>query len=302
MGGGGNIFNIDINDLFFELEDLNNFADDNTIDAAKSSIEEVIYKLEDDLKIVLDWLKINGFVANPKKFQFMILGLKKPHKLGLDINSTMIKSVKSVKLLGVIIDDILSFKGHVSKMCSKAKNSYSALRRIKYFTFNENMSLLINSSFTSNFNYCPLIWMFCGKLPNQEIENIHRKALKLVSNNTNATYEELLLENGSISIHKRNLQLLMIEIYSCYNKMNPSFLWGLIEPKNMSDRSLRSNFLLNLPKTKTESFGIRSISFRGSILWNYLPDYIKSSPNIGTFKTSIKDWTGDQCLCHICRL
>ena len=61
-------FNIDINDLFFQLDDLNNFADDNTIDAAKNSIEEVIYKLEDDLMIVLEWLKINGFVANPKKF------------------------------------------------------------------------------------------------------------------------------------------------------------------------------------------------------------------------------------------
>ena len=41
---------------------------------------------------------------------------------------------------------------------------------------------------------------------------------------------------------------------------------------------------LQIPPTKTISFGINSLTFRGSILWNAMPDTIKSAENVFRFK------------------
>ena len=64
---------------------------------------------------------------------------------------------------------------------------------------------------------------------------------------------------------------------------------------------LRIKNTLQIPPTKTISFGIKSLAFRGSILWNSMPDTIKSVENVFRFKKGIKAWNGDKCSCNICK-
>ena len=117
------------------LPDLENFADDNTIDACCTNIEDTIKNLEDNLLIALNWFRDNGMVANPQKFQVMFLGLKTDQSFCLSVpvsaatdikgikflndrsikigGRIIVKSIKSVKLLGVIIDDKLTFNAYI---------------------------------------------------------------------------------------------------------------------------------------------------------------------------------------------
>ena len=69
------LFNIFLNDMlwFVEKTDICNFADDNTIYTCAKSVNDIIENLQSDLKIVLKWFKDNQMMANPGKFQFMIL-------------------------------------------------------------------------------------------------------------------------------------------------------------------------------------------------------------------------------------
>ena len=53
--------------------------------------------------------------------------------------------------------------------------------------------------------------------------------------------------------------------------------------------------------TKTISFGIHSLAFRGSILWNAMPDTIKSAEDVFRFKKGIKAWNRNKCSCNICK-
>ena len=73
-----------------------NFADDNSCYACEPTIDEVINKLEDDMKIILEWFKINSMVANAGKFQFIILGHKYKKKLCLNINGKKVINSKTV--------------------------------------------------------------------------------------------------------------------------------------------------------------------------------------------------------------
>ena len=64
--------------------------------------------------------------------------------------------------------------------------------------------------------------------------------------------------------------------------------------------NVRVKDLVQLPYTRTLRYGNDSLAFRGSILWNTLPDKIESANSISQFKNSIEDWTGSKCNCVIC--
>ena len=63
------LFNLFINDLFLFLERTNicNFADDNTIYRCDSVLEIILEDLQHDMKILLNWFKINSMKPNSKK-------------------------------------------------------------------------------------------------------------------------------------------------------------------------------------------------------------------------------------------
>ena len=62
---------------------------------------------------LLRWFKENSMKANPKKFQFMILGKISRQPITLNINQIKVKQSQKVLLLGLTIDNQLTFKDHV---------------------------------------------------------------------------------------------------------------------------------------------------------------------------------------------
>ena len=215
-------------------------------------------------------------VANPSKFQAMFMGLGNDCKLCMEIDEMVITTVDKVKLLGVIIDSKLKFDEHVKSLCIKANRNISALSRVAKIIDPPKSKLLYNSFVISNFRYSPIIWMFCGKTTNKEINRAHKRALRILLRDYYAPFDELLVKNEEKAIHVQNFQMLIIEVYKSLNHQNPSFLWGLLTRKEIN-YNLRIRDILTLPKALTASFSTNSISFRRSMLWNSTPDVIKSS-------------------------
>ena len=52
---------------------------------------------------------------------------------------------------------------------------------------------------------------------------------------------------------------------------------------------------------KALPFGIDSIKFRGSLLWNSIPDLIRRASSAAIFKENVGNWNGEECNCKICR-
>ena len=65
---------------------------------------------------------------------------------------------------------------------------------------------------TSQFGYCPLIWMFYSKRLNNKINSIHERAIRITYQDNMATFQELLDKDNLVSIHYRNLQVLETEM------------------------------------------------------------------------------------------
>ena len=120
------LFNVFMNDLFYFIEkcSLYNYADDNSMSNASAKIDEVMLNLELDSKIVITWFINNDMEPHPEKFQFMVMSNTDidTHTLELD-DTTKLRSQTDVVLLGVKIDDTLTFTKHVSAFAPRHLNS-----------------------------------------------------------------------------------------------------------------------------------------------------------------------------------
>ena len=93
--------------------------------------------------------------VNPEKFQAIVIkkNCRMKDYYAININTQSINSENCVKLLGIDIDNTLSFNKHISTLCQKASNHLNAIERIqKYMVFKEK-EVLLNSFALSNFNY-----------------------------------------------------------------------------------------------------------------------------------------------------
>ena len=98
-----------------------------------------------------------------------------------------------------------------------------ALRRISKFLTIEKAKILGNAFVDSQFNYAPLLWMFCRKTLYSKIEKIHHKTLKVIYE-SNDTYDNLLLQSKMVSVHPRHLRFLVTQICNCISQLNPEFM------------------------------------------------------------------------------
>ena len=130
---------------------------------------------------------------------------------------------KSVKLLGITIDKKLNFNEHVTNIHKKANQKFHALKRIAKYLDSNKLRILMKAFIESQFNYCPLTWMFHSTQLNNKINKLHDRALRLVYKNQNLSFQELLHLDNSFCIHHRNLQKLTIEMYRAKNKMSHTF-------------------------------------------------------------------------------
>ena len=147
-----------------------------------SSINEIMTNLENDLSTLLNWFFTNGMVANPDKFQLMFLGLNEKHKLRLNIEGVKISSTENVKLLGIEIDNKLRFSKHVKTLCDNTNRKVNAFGTLNMYLSREQGMKLCNTVIISSFNYCPLVWMLCGKDANHIINRTHKRALRVLHN------------------------------------------------------------------------------------------------------------------------
>ena len=111
-------------------------------------------------------------------------------------------------------------------------------------------------------------------------------ALKILHNDYDSSFQSLLARSNSFTIHVKNLQKLMTEIYMSLNNMNPVIVWEFHEKKYVA-YDLRKKNRCKLPKAKTISYGVESLSFRGSFLWNTLDDNVKQELTLACFKNKI---------------
>ena len=90
----------------------------------------------------------------------MVLGRSTRQSIIVNINNINIRESSSVTLLGLTIDNRLTFRDYVNILCRRANLKLHALRRIRKYLTTVKAKLLCNAFINSQFNYASTIWMF----------------------------------------------------------------------------------------------------------------------------------------------
>ena len=178
----------------------------------------------------------------------------------------LIKGSKSVKLLGITIDNNLNFNEHVSNICDKVSQKLHILARVAVFINTEKLRILMKAFIESQFNYCPLVWMYHSRTLNNRINRLHEKALRLVYKDDHCYFEELLNKDNAVSIHHRNLQILVTEIYKVKNNLSSTIMSNIFQENNTA-YDLRNKREFKTGNVRTVLSGTETISYRGPQIW-----------------------------------
>ena len=160
---------------------------------------------------------------------------------------------------------------------------------------------LLKAFITSQFNYCPSIWMFHSRQLNNRINKIQEIALRLVYKDSKLTFDDLLKLGNSVTIHQQKLQILATEIFKGKNSLASEIMTEVFDIKKplYNLRSETSHFKRN--NVKSTLYGIWSVRHFGPKIWNIVPQNIRASNSLNQFKSLIKFWKPDTCPCRLCK-
>ena len=147
----------------------------------------------------------------------------------------------------------------------------------------KKLRITMKAFVSSQFAYCPLIWMFHSTQINHKINKLHERALRIVYNYHFSLFEDILSKGKSVTVHQRNLQILATEMYKILNGLSPDIMQDIFETK--------SNYY---DTRKAPTFFSRNIAPK---IWNLVPKEIKQIPTLNEFKNKIKIWKLENCPC-----
>ena len=123
----------------------------------------------------------------------------------------------------------------------------------------------------SQFNYCPLSWMFHNRALNHRINEIHEWALRLVYQNKNLPFSELLELGNAVTIHQRNLQVLATETFKVKNNLSPEIMKQVLDFQEPYYNLHSETIQFRRENIKTTKYGIQSVKFLETKIWSKVP-------------------------------
>ena len=102
----------------------------------------------------------------------------------------------------------------------------------------------------SNFNYCPLVWQFCGEVNTKKIEKIQQRTVRFIYQDYTSSYDTLLGKSKLPSLKVRRLRAIALEAFKILNNQTPVYLSDILTYKPHS-YPFRYTNIVETPQVRT---------------------------------------------------
>ena len=140
----------------------------------------------------------------------------------------------------------------------------------------------MKSCITSQFSYCPLVWIFHIRKLNNKINAIHERVLRIDWCDKHSPFQQLL--DNSVSMHHRN------EMFKVNMNLSPDLINDIFL-KRTNIYTLRRNGTFSIRKVNSVYHGTKSLSFLGPNFSELVPSEINESESLEIFKRRKKNWS-----------
>ena len=119
--------------------------------------------------------------------------------------------------------------------------------------------------------------MLASRYLNNALNNFHKRALRLIYNGNDKSFNSILTKNNLKTIHQKTLKFIAIKIYKSQNGFSPPIMNDMFFSRQ-NIYSLQTFQELTTSTKKTVNFSTKTLSYRGPQLWNLIPHNIILEP------------------------
>ena len=261
------------------------FADDTKIYARVNNDEE--HKiLQEDLDNLMKWSDDWLLKFNKSKCKHL--------HIGRDTNKTYTIDGENINLtteekdLGVTVDHQLKFQKHIGEQVKKANQKLGIIHRSFSYMDEEMFLTLYKSLVRPHLEYGCCVWAVIYKKEAVQLENVQRRATRMIPQIRHLSYSERLKHLGLPSLQYRRLRADTIEVFKIMNNIDIVDKTKLFPPsistntRGHHQRIFKQHSRTNIRK---QSFSQRVVN-----TWNSLPTEVVSATSLNIFKNRLNDY------------
>jgi len=279
------------------------FADDTNLFYTHDSLSVLMGLVNDELEILVEWFKSNRLSLNIDKTYYIIFSSRNKNTApdinnNITIDGKLILRVKNVKFLGIYIDEHLTWNHHIQCISKKVAKNVGIIRRVSYLL---PINILRNLYFTLIYPYLAfgnIVWASNYKSRTGSLLLLQKRVIRvLFKDSYYAHTAPRFLQMGIIRFDQLNTYLIGIFVYRAINKLLPHQFHGYFS--RVEDRcgpTTRSvgKLVIQYARTNIKRF---SVYCQGPAIWNKIPDIIRNSSTLSSFKKTWKKFILiDKCL------
>ena len=284
------LFIIFVNDLPLHLSASNivdMYADDTTITTTGKCLDDVKGNVDTLVNEAESWCKGNCMALNMEKTKGMLITTRqKRRRLSKDEITTFSQRISLTdkhKVLGVIVDQDLTWNEHVQYVARRVSSYVALLRRIKQFLPIRVRRIFFMAYIQSCYDFCLSVWGASCHIT--RIEKLQKLAIRVVLDrpkreSSKPLFKEMHIMPMSTRVDFKQTLL----VYKALNQLAPTYLQRMFLRKEQEKktRSVTQGDLC-IPKVRTK---LRKMTLvvRGAELYNSCNRCVREADSVLKFK------------------
>jgi len=290
------LFLIYVNDMETAVQcKLLLYADDSALLVPGKNIDEIAQTLTTELESINQWLCENKLSLHLGKTESILFGthrkLKNNKSLSILYQNKHIKSVETVKYLGVDLNQSLNGETHAKSIVQKINGKVKFLYRQCRTLSTQSRKILCSAIIQPHFDYaCSSWYTSLSAKTKHKLQICQNKIVRFINEMGNRTHvgSEELGYLGWLNVDNRVNQMQLSHMYKIVNGFSPTYLTEkIVKTRDIHGYNTRAS-LGSLSVPKMNGPGSKTFLATTVKLWNLLPSNIQLMPSFNMFKASVK--------------
>jgi hypothetical protein len=273
------------------------YADDTQLYLSMKPNESTqIDRLSACVKDIKTWMTLNYLLLNPEKTEVIVIGPKRLRDSLCNqiimLDNVSVAPSSTVRNLGVMFDQELSFKSHINQSTKTAYFHLRNIAKIRNILPKSAAEKVVHTLVSSRLDYCNALLAACPKTSIKSFQLVQNTAARLLTGTKRREHITPVLKSLHwLPVEYRIKFKILLLTYKAVNGMAPSYLKDLLVPYQPS-RALRSqnSKLLVVPRVSKSTVGGRAFSYQAPALWNQLSIEVREADTVSTFKARLKTY------------
>ena len=213
------------------------FADDSSLSTRSKDLHTVEHLLQDSLTDVSDWCHKNKMKLNSKKSKSMVISTRQKHQLQpliltLRIGSDLNEQVKFHRVLGVIVDEKLTWHFHIDSILKTVSRNLFLLSKLWHYASIDALKAFFYAHCLPHINYASTIWCNTDDEHVKMINRMHKRAVKLMCRDSSLSTEQKYKELDILTLKDQFTYNACILVFKQARDLVPEYLRVLLPSQN----------------------------------------------------------------------